>query len=158
MLECIPILFKIFQFCIRSANYNASNTMMRTTGTITILVRDKNEVNGEFTPITTIVSPDMKDEFLVSSEDQITLGILHEGYPNVNLRAKKQTVKKVDDNKVINEDIVEWYLRPVAEQEKKKADSLIGHLDQFATEVETFLREAQRQESMKIDEMIITTF
>ena len=48
-------------------------------------------------------------------------------------------------------DVVEWYLKPqLAEQEKRRSND---PFTQFADEVEAFLKEAQRQESIKIDKL-----
>ena len=80
----------------------------------------------------------MKSEFLVSTDDQVSLGIIHEGYPHVNLReAEKERAKKITDREDV--DVVEWYLRPqLVEQEKRKSNNCT--FTQFTNEVEAFLK------------------
>ena len=69
---------------------NASGAQMQVSGVINMSIRDVNEALGRFVVITAIVSPNLKDELLISTGDQKTIGILHKNYPNHN-RSEEHT-------------------------------------------------------------------
>ena len=112
-----------------------------------------------------IVSPDMKSEFLVSSDDQKKLGLLHPEYPNFNLRQaerdKQKLKEQVEKAKMISEkeediDVNEWYFKPdVAEKERKKLKT--HPLTRLTTEVEAYLVELEKAESVHIDKLRTAT-
>ena len=82
------------------ALYNASNDSMIVNGTIKLFMMDVRETDGDLSEIHAIVSESMSNEFLLSAHDQKKIGILHEEWPQINLRqnqrdnTKKERIKK----------------------------------------------------------------